>query len=259
MLKEGGQAGKPLSARTVGHAHRLLRKVLARAVVGGKVFGNVASNAPPPKVPDTDPPSLEMDEVRELLEKIEGHRLYYPVLLAIGSGVRRGELLALRWKDIDLDESFVRVERSLGEAGDKLYFKVPKSKAGRRTVSISPVVVDAMRRHRKEVLELRVNLGLGKLPNDALVFSTVEGKPISPDKLSRDWANLVRSKRLPRIPFHGLRHTNVSMLIDGGLDVYQVARRIGHKNASLTLDTYTHLFRSKETEAAAAIEAALTN
>ena len=92
-----------------------------------------------------------------------------------------------------------------------------------------------------------------------LLFSTVDGEPISPDKISRDWANLVRLRKLPRVSLHGLRHSNVSLLIDGGLDVYQVSRRIGHSSASLTLKTYTHLFRSKENEAAAAIEAALTS
>ena len=98
---------------------------------------------------------------------------------------------------------------------------------------------------------------MGKLPEAALVFSNIEGAPIRPDKLSRDWANLVRSRKLPRVSFHALRHTNVSMLVDGGLDVYQVSRRIGHSSASLTLKTYTHLFRSREAEAAEAIEAAL--
>ena len=97
------------------------------------------------------------------------------------------------------------------------------------------------------------------MPDDALIFATVEGHPINPDAVSRIWTRLVRARGLPQISFHGLRHTNVSLLIDGGLDVHQVSRRIGHSNAAMTLQVYTHMFRSKETEAAAAIEAALAN
>ena len=90
------------------------------------------------------------------------------------------------------------------------------------------------------------------------MFANLDGSPLSPDKLSRDWARLVVSRRLPKVPFHGLRHSHVSALIDGGLDVFAVSRRIGHGNASLTLRTYTHWFSRKDSEAVAAIESALT-
>jgi integrase len=258
LLTAGGQNGKPLSARTVGHAHRLLHTALARAVLGRKVFRNVASLVNPPRVEKKEVTSLTAEQIGDLFAKLQGHRLYIPAVVALGTGLRRGELLALQWQNIDLDAGFLRVERSLGEAGKKLYFKAPKSQAGRRSLSLAPFVVDALRQHRKEQLELRMALGLGKQTGEALVFSNLDGSPLSPDKLSRDWANLVIARKLPRVSFHGLRHSNVSMLIEKGLDVHTVSRRIGHSSASLTLSTYTHMYRRKDDEAADAIEAALT-
>ncbi len=109
------------------------------------------------------------------------------------------------------------------------------------------------------VLLRRIKLGLGKLPEGPWFSRRSRGVPIRLGKLSRDWANLLRARKLRRISFHALRHTVVSMLVDGGLDVYQVSRCIGHGSASLTLKTYTLLFLSKEAEAAEAIEAALGN
>jgi integrase len=258
LLAAGGQNGKPLSARTVGHAHRVLHTALARAVLGKKVFRNVASQVPPPKVQKKEVTSLTAEQIGDLFAKLQGHRLYIPAVVALGTGLRRGELLALQWQNIDLDAGFLRVERSLGQAEKKLYFKAPKSQAGRRSLSLAPFVVDALRQHRKEQLELRMALGLGKQAAEALVFANLDGSPLSPDKLSRDWANLVIARKLPKVSFHGLRHSNVSMLIDGGLDVHTVSRRIGHSSASLTLGTYTHMYRRKDAEAADAIEAALT-
>ena len=178
-------------------------------------------------------------------------------MTALGSGLRRGELLGLQWGDVDLEGASLRVERSVEETKAGLRFKPPKSRHGRRTVSLPGSVVDVLRAHRRQQLELRVALGLGRLPEDALVFSQPDGSPMSPDKLSRDWCRLVISKKLPAVSFHALRHSHVSALIDGGLDVFSVSRRIGHGSPALTLRTYTHLFSKKDTDAAAAIEAAL--
>jgi integrase len=96
-----------------------------------------------------------------------------------------------------------------------------------------------------------------KLPDDGLVFCDVDGKPLAPDTVSRDWANLVIARKLPPVSFHGLRHTYVSILIERGLSVYAIAKLIGHSDPALTLRTYSHLFTEKDDRAAAAIEAAL--
>jgi integrase len=256
LLAAGGKDGRPLHPRTVGHAHRLLHRALARAVEDGKLFRNVAG-VKPPKVEDEELEILTADQIADCLAKLRDHALYSIVYVALGTGLRRGELLGLQWSDIDFDASMLRVERSIEETQAGLRFKPPKSKAGRRTISLAPSTVETLRSHRRRQLEARMALGLGKAPDDALVFCQHDGAPMSPDKLSRDWARLVASRKLPRVSFHALRHSHVSALVAAGIDVHSVSERIGHGSAALTLRVYTHLFTKKDAAAAAAIEAML--
>ena len=141
--------------------------------------------------------------------------------------------------------------------GAGLRFKAPKTKHGRRTISLPPSAVDALRAHRLKQLELRVALGQGKPEPDALVFSTIEGAPLSPDNLSRDWRRVVTALNLPRVMFHALRHSHASALIASGLDVLTVVGGSGMGRPVVTLNTYAHLFAKTDETAADAIEAAL--
>ncbi len=257
LLASGRKGGGPLHPVTVGNAHRLLHTVLARAVVGQKVFRNVASGVKPPKVPDKEVDILNTEQIAEVLEKLGDHPFYPLVVVALGTGLRRGELLALQWANVDLETGNLKVEHSVEQTKSGLRLKSPKSKNGRRKVSLPLTVVQTLREHRRQQLETRLALGLGKLPDDALVFCKADGSLLPPDKLSRDWNRLVISRKFPRVTFQALRHSHVSALIDGGLDVFSVSRRIGHGSVALTLKVYTHLFSKKDTEAADAIEAVL--
>jgi integrase len=134
---------------------------------------------------------------------------------------------------------------------------VPKTKAGRRTLSLPPGAVAVLREHKVPQMELRMQLGLGKLPDDALVFCRLDGSPIPPNDLSRDWARACRSLQLPAVSFHALRHTHASALIAAGHDVVAISKRLGHAKPTTTLRTYAHLFDSKDDAAADAIEAVL--
>ena len=257
LLASGGKGGKPLHPRTVGHAHRLLHRALARAVIGKQVFRNVASGVSPPKVPDKEVDILNAEQITDVLAKLGDHPFHDIVVVALGTGLRRGELLALQWANVDLEAASLRVVLSVEETKSGLRLKSPKSTASRRSVSLAPTVVQTLRDHKRRQLETRLALGLGKFPDDAFVFAQADGSLMSPDKLSRDWCNLVISRKFPRVSFHALRHSHVSALIDGGLDVFSVSRRIGHGSAALTLEVYTHLFSKKDTEAADAIESVL--
>lgn len=259
LLMSGGKDGKPLSARTVGHAHRVLHKALQRAVNNETLARNVASAIRPPKVEENEVEILEPEQVGLVLCKLEGHPLYAISALALASGMRRGELLALRISDISLDGAWVRVERSLEETRAGLRFKAPKSKHGRRTISVPGTTVAVMRAHWRQQLELRIALGLGRPDGDALLFSNPDGSPLSPDNLSRDWRRACRSLGLPMVMFHALRHTHASALIASGQDVVQVSRRLGHGSPVITLRTYGHLFKTVDSAAAAAIEIVLAN
>jgi integrase len=254
LLTSGGKDGKALSARTVGHAHRVLHNALQRAVNNETLARNVASAIRPPKVEEEEVEILDAEQVALVLCKLEGHPLYTISALALATGMRRGELLALRLCDVDIDAGSVRVERSLEETATGLRFKAPKSKHGRRTISLPASAVAVLRVHWRQQLELRMALGRGKPDSDALLFSNPDGSPLSPDNLSRDWRRACRSLGLPMAMFHALRHTHASALIASGHDLVQVSRRLGHGSPVIALRTYGHLFGKVDSAAALAIE-----
>jgi integrase len=162
--------------------------------------------------------------------------------------MRRGELLALRWQDVDLDGFHVKVERSLEHTKALGYrFKTPKTKHSRRTISVPDSTVDMLRDHRRQQLELRMALGMGKPEPDALVFCRHDGRPLPPNHLTYRWRRAVGGKWV----FHALRHTHASALIAAGQDVVKVSRRLGHSSPTITLRTYAHLFEAGPDRAAA--------
>jgi integrase len=257
LLKSGGKDGKPLSAQTVVHAHRVLHRALERCVENETLARNVASVISPPAVEKEEIEILTDAEVATALRQLQGHELHTIASTGLATGMRRGELLAVRWTDCDLDAASMSVKRSLEETKAGLRFKPPKSKRGKRTISLPPSAVAVLREHRRRQLELRLALGLGKPGADALVFCRPDGSPLSPDNLSRDWIRTCKSLGLRKVMFHALRHTHVSALIAAGLDVVAISRRIGHGSPNVTLGTYGHLFRNTDVAAANAIEATL--
>lgn len=257
LLQRGGKDGRPLSARTVGHAHRVLHRALQRAVEREILARNVASAISPPPVEADDVEILTSEQIADVLQKLAGHRLYCIVALALGTGMRRGELLALRWCDCDLDAATATVERSLEETKAGLRFKPPKTKRGRRGVSLPPSAVTLLRDLRVERMKQNLALGLGKLEPDALVFCELDGSPMSPRAISGAWRDACISRRLPLVSLHSLRHSHASALIAAGLDVVTISRRLGHANPTVTLNTYAHLFKQTDAVAAEAIEAAM--
>ncbi len=230
-----------------------------RAATAEIVVRNVAAAIKPPKV-EVDPDriiSLKADEVAILLQRLTGHALYPLAALALGSGARRGELCGLRWGDVDLlsnSGAMIRIERSIEETKAGLRVKPPKTKHGRRSITIPVVAVEALRALRVKHLERRLALGLGKMDAGDLVFAKVPGEIPSPDNLSRDWRRVIKGLKLPQISLHGLRHTHASMLISSGIDVLSVSRRLGHGSPAFTLSTYAQFFQDRGDAAAKAID-----
>jgi integrase len=257
LLTAGGQDGRPLSARTVGHAHRVLHRALERALKSELVARNVAHAIKPPKVEQAEVEILKADQIGIMLAALDGHPLQPIAVLALSTGARRGELLALAWGNVNLDHGTIRIERSLEQTRAGLKFKPPKTKHGRRVVALPPIAIEALQAHRLHQLEIRLVLGQGRPDTDTLVFSTVEGEPIPPNNLSRDWRRFVLARKLPAVSFHALRHSHASALIASGVDPLTVSRRIGHAKVSTTMNVYSHVFEQTDTAAAKAIEAAL--
>jgi integrase len=239
------------------HAHRLLSLVLADAVKNGAGARNVAKVHKPPQPEQSEIEILDADQVEGVLKGLMGHFLHPMVSMALDTGMRRGELLGLQWGDVDLDRATVQVERSIEETRQGLRVKAPKTKCERRSVALPQRAVTTLRAHRLHQMQMRVALGLGKLTDATLLFTDRNGEMLWPDDLTRIWARVCLAKGLPKVTFHALRHTHASMLINAGLDVLTISRRLGHSKPSVTLDTYGHLIKGADVAAAAAIDTLL--
>ena len=258
MLRTKGRAdGKAgLAARTIGHAHRVLSKALSDAVKNELTVKNVARTHSAPKPPDEE--MVIVRNVPALVERLKGHRLEMLVMVALFTGMRLGEVLALRWSRVDLDKKVIQVREAIEDTeAHGVRFKAPKSKAGRRDITLPDILVEALRDHRKAQLELRFRLGVGKLPEDALLFANLEGAPLSRNAISSAWGDFAASVQLPEVTFHALRHTHASQLIDANVDIVTISKRLGHAKPDITLRIYAHLFQKDDGKAAAAINSIL--
>jgi integrase len=256
-LLDGG-----LSARTVGHAHRVLHTGFERAVKYGVVARNVVHVVKPPRVDAVEIEILSPDQIAAVRTELAGHWILPVVELALGTGMRRGELCALTWGAVDLAKGVVQVSASLEETAAGLRTKDPKTRHGRRSIALAGISAAALRDHYRQQVELRLKLAMGRPGPADYVFpkpSSDTFAPWPPDQLSRDWARIVAGKRrgLPRVSFHALRHSHASMLIAAGVDILAISRRLGHGRPSLTLDVYGHLVERRENATVAALDAAL--
>jgi len=245
LSKSGGRRyGQGLSPRTVRHCYRVLWGALKQAVRLELLSRNVADAATPPRLKDDEVEILTPDQIRAVRDALRGHRLGPIASLGLASGCRLGELLALRWGDID--GTTLTVERSLEHTKAGLQFKSPKTKHGRRKISLPPSALAELAVHRGDLLR----------HPEALLFSNPDGSPIKPTNISVQWHREIRLiKGVPNVTFHALRHTHASALIAGKLDVVSVSRRLGHSSPVITLKVYAHLFGDgADTDAADAIE-----
>ena len=218
---------------------------------------NVAAIVDPPKVEAAEIEILTEDQIRAVLAALRATTSLYPLIcLALATGMRRCELCALRWGDVDLEGGSLRVEQSLEQTAAGLRFKSPKTKHGRRSISLPAYAVAELKAHWANQNEKRLAMGLGKAPEGALVFCHGDGEPLKPDNLSKEWRRLVKVRKLPRVTFHALRHTHASQLIAAGVDVLTLSRRLGHGSPAITLGVYGHIFGDSDDKAARALEAA---
>ena len=262
LMREGKGTAGGLAPRTVGHVHRVLHRAFHHAAQWGVVSQNIVENVCPPPVESTEVQILRVDDVKALLKKLDGrkgHTLYTIAVVLLSSGIRRGELLALRWKDVDMDGFKLRVDRSLEQTKQHGFrFKSPKTKHGRRSISLPPAAVTELRAHWKVQQELRLKLGQGKSPDDALIFSNWDGSIRSPDALTKEWTLCMGQIGMPGCTLHSLRHTHASQLIESGMDILTISRRLGHGSPGITLGVYGHLFSNSDDRAAQVMEAAFT-
>jgi integrase len=246
-----------LAPRTVGMVHTALHRALGQAKAWGVTRDNPAEVAKPPKAPDRETPMLQPDQAAALLERLRGKPLYLLASLALGTGMRRNELLGLRWGDVDLDAGRLTVEQALEQtATHGIRTKGPKTKHGRRTISLPAHLVAELRQHWREQQEQRLAAGLGKAPDSAPVFATIDGRHLSPNAITKAWPVAMAAIGMPAVTLHSLRHTHASMLINAGLDILAISRRMGHSSPTITLNVYGHLIHGTDDRAAQIMDAA---
>jgi integrase len=249
-------AADGLADRTRLHAHRVVSTMLKHAQQWGVVSRNVAAMVDARRVKQREIEVLTPAQAQAVLKTLRGS-LYPMATVLLTTGLRRGELLALRWQDVDLDAAVLRVEQAIEQttrAG--IVIKQPKTKHGKRVVTLPPSTVTVLREHWKAQQEQRLALGLGKAPADALVFANWDGSVRSPDVLTHQWHRAMKAAGI-KATLHSLRHTHTSTLIASGLDVIAVSRRLGHGSPVITLGVYGHLFQLDD-RAAAIMEKAFT-
>lgn len=260
LLRNGRVGGGELSAKTVGHVHRCLHRAFGHAAQWGLITQNPAALVHPPRVQQAEIEILRENEVEALLASLRDRNalLCTIAIVALGSGLRRGELCALRWSNIDLDNRTLRVEQSLEQTRAGLRFKAPKTKHGLRTMTLPASVISELRAHWRAQNEQRLALGIGRSTPQELVFPAWDGRPLMPNTLSREWSRTIAAIDGRQISLHALRHTHASSLIAAGVDILTVSRRLGHANPTITLGVYGHLYGNTDDRAAQAIDAMLS-
>lgn len=250
-----GQGG--LSARTVLRQHQVLHVALRHAVKWQLLASNPADAVQPPRPERHEIRALAVDEVRRLLKAADATAYGALVHLAVATGMRQGELLGLRWRDVDLEAGVLHVQQTCQWLPHRSFiFRQPKTQRSRRSVALSPESVRRLRRHRQRQLEERLLLGPA-YEDSGLVFATPLGTPIDPSNLRRAWSGIVRAAGLEHLRFHDLRHAHATLLLRQGVHPKVVSERLGHSGVGITLDTYSHVLPDLQAQAAAQLDALL--
>ncbi len=250
LLKSG------LSPRTVQYCHAILRISLGRAYKWSLVPRNVAQLVDPPRSRHYEMRSLSPEEARTFLNTVRGDRLEALYSVAIALGLRQGEALGLRWEDVDLDKSTLKVRYALQRIDGKPQLVEPKTARSRRTIVMPQVTVTALRAHRVRQLEERLACGT-HWADSGLVFTSTIGTPLEPRNAFRLFQEALQRAGLPHIRFHDLRHTCASLLLAQGVHPRVVMETLGHSQISLTMDTYSHVIPALQRDAADRMNALL--
>lgn len=235
---------KRLSSTTLHHHYAVLHAALRYAVRMQLLCTNACDAINAPKVRRTEMTVLNASEVAELLLGLMGKDVYIPVVIAVYTGLRRGEVLGLKWGDLDLENGRLTLTRSLQRLEGVTSFKSPKNERG-RTISIAPFLVGELRMHYKQQLESKM-AARDKYEDNDLVCARPDGTPLNPGSYSSRFRDLVDKMDVPRIRLHDLRHIHATLLLDGGVSLKVVSERLGHSTTRLTGDTYAHILEGRD-------------
>ena len=257
------RTGKPLSQQSIKHYHQCLSVILADATMKGVISRNPASRefVKPPVVDKKEPAHFNDEQAQQFIEALQNEedlRKATAFTLLIYSGIRLGELTGLEWTDIDFDKQTIAIRRtSQAVKGQGTITKIPKNRTSSRTIKLPSTVFDTLRSYRKWYLERRLALGDKWIDSNRL-FIQWDGKPITPIVINKWMDAIIEAHGLPRITPHGLRHTNISLLIANGIDLRTVANKAGHSRTSTTVDIYSHIIQAADEHATEVLDNVLT-
>jgi len=242
ISENGGENGQPLSARTVSYSAAILKKAFGYAVdIEGILTVNPALKVPVPRGTPKQNEPYSPNQIRVLLEEFSKHRLYALFRLAVYSGARKGELLALQWSDLDIESMKLTISKNrIYINGANLVQNSTKGGEGRRTIPLDPETIEILRDHRRKQLENRLSLG-NLWQETGYIFVTELGLPIDYGTPTQLFTRVRKRLGLPDQRFHDLRHFHATQLLRAGTPLHVVAQRLGHRDAMVTATTYAHV------------------
>ncbi|MFN2527035.1 MAG: tyrosine-type recombinase/integrase [Actinomycetota bacterium] len=241
-----------LGGTTILQIHRILHAAFNQGMKWQLLERNPTDAVKAPRKSSLEAAALTIEQIPTLLEAVRGSPLELPTLIAVGTGMRLGEVLGLRWQDVDLDRAIVRIRQTLQIT---MQFDTPKSHRSTRALSLPAFLVEGLRTHKKTQNERRLMLGEAWHDLD-LVCDRGDGQPLRPDTISKQFRTATKAVGLD-ITFHGLRHTHASLMLAAGTDMKVTSARLGHSSISITADLYTHVAPSLDRAASQDFEAHL--
>lgn len=255
----GSKTKKPLSGKTILEHHRLLRAMLHKAVYWQLIVANPAERVQPPKARKPKRKSYDDEQTKILLENLEllpseDTKYKVAIILTVFTGVRLGELMGLEWTDVDFKNGIISINRSSQYLSDMgVFTKVPKTESSIREIAIPEFIISLLEEYKLWYEEQKSIYGELWMNSDRL-FVQADGKPMHPSTISKWFVKYVGQIGLPVINFHGLRHTNASLLVAQNIDIAVISARLGHAQISTTLDFYVHPLLSHNRKAGYALE-----
>jgi integrase len=246
-------AGPGLAGGSVLNLHLVLSQAFGQAVRWQLLASNPAAGAQPPRPRRPPREVVDPELLRRLLEAVSGTWLEVPAAIAAATGMRRGEILALRWSDVDPGLTSLRVQRTLQPTAGGLVFDQPKTPRSRRTVLL-PEFLRPFLEHQRADQERRRDADPGSWADTDLVIDRGDGTPVNPDTLSAGWARFLRRRGFPKVRFHDLRHAHATLMLTQGVHPKVVSERLGHASIGITLDLYSHVLPTLQQDAANAFD-----
>lgn len=263
LYEKSPLTNKPMSAKTVKNIYHNLCAAIDKAVVLEIVKKNVCKAVSLSKVQKYTAEVYDEKEIQQLLSIIKGTDMELPLMIDINLGLRRGELLGLKWKHIDFEKGLISIEDNMVEvkkevSADRILTKLPKSLSGQRIIPISSALTEYLKKAHTNYLMQKLKMGKDFFDGDYVICQE-NGKPYKPNSFTSKFNDFLKKNNLKHIRLHDLRHTNATLMLTQGISPKVAQMRLGHSDYSTTMNIYSHVLKSVETEAAEKIENVIFN